>query len=1454
MNKSSTTKITHDEVHIGESIGSQARGKVDGLPVNDEYVKFDSTNHIAGEVLDVANKKVDTEKSKYTTDYLAKEQVGTDVVSKNESVHDPDTAGHMADISELHINSKIYSMNGDPSAKYLIETNKKYADYHTFLSSDYLLERVKADPEKVGKRLGDGYFEQQLVIDQISKLTGRPYLSTYGSDLEQFKALMDAGTTAAQEMNLTVGAALTAEQIASLTSDIVWLVEEVVNGEKVLVPEVYLASVREEDLTHTGALIVGGEVEIYSKQNIQNIGTIRADGTVDLRGQNLSNKGTVSGKNVNVQAEKTITNTGSIQAKEDASLKADTITNETIAEKTRYNELNQTDIKTTGTITAGKNLTLGAEDSIINKGGVLAADGDLNLHAGQNLDIAAVANEKHAAVAYGSSSAEIHSVRNQQGLVSGKNVTMTAGKDVTIIGGIVTAGKDTSVTAGGDVTMDAVKDLYSEESEVGHRGGSYYNHNKQADEAVRGTVIAGKEDITVRSGRDISLKGSSITSEAGKATLDAKNNIAIQNETETHERLHESHKESSGLLSSKSTDIYDYSHVNAVVGSSVSAGSVDMTSGKNTTVKGSGIVADHDVMIKTGGDLSVESAEQTSVSEYRKTVKKSGVLSGGGFGFTIGKEKQNDQYANQNSEQAGSTIGSLKGSVTMKAGKDAAIKGSSVIAKKNIAITGENVNIENTNSIYNSQEKHEYERSGLSVSIGGAAVENAAKAVGHVERAHQVEDKRLAALHGYEAYDTVREELPNLKEAAKNPSGNLGINVSIGSVKSQSESESTTVVSNGSQIKAEGDVAITSTEKDIIIKGSSVEGNDVTLNAKENLNITASENSNVTKQNSKFSSASIGASLGMGGLQGITAGYGQSEENIKENGTTYNESTVTADKELEFTSGKDTNVQDGKVSGEKVIGRVGWNLNLESKQDSNNYEEKNSSAGLNVDYTLGSHKTGIGGGASAGSIDSRYSSVTDQSGIYAGSEGFAIRVEKNTDLKGAVIDSQAPAEKNHLTTGTLTWEDIDNKADYKAGGYGIGYSKGGNTKLNEKGLMPTITPAVKGEAGNTTKAGIAEGTITITDKDNQKQDITKLNRDTKNGLNQLAQIFDKEDVKERQELIGILSKEGNKAIHKLAESKGWNEGSTEKVLAHGALGAILGDLSGGSALTGAMTGGVSEYVTGYLEKTKGKAWMEEHPDAVQNIAAVVGGALGSLAGEAESGAYNGQSGAKWNFLGFEMGTKDLLQNNLKKVDGSALTDKEAQDLAFAVEDIAEATDPYGASTDQLEKGDSDVQHAVKQYLKEQGFEEEGIDEYLKEYNRRIESYQYEMKLGTGGILKAVEVSGDAVENASDSPYVKHAIGAFNHISDAKDIVTSKQPENTAFGVVSGSVYGGMAVNVIMIGGMLFALEGGMFKAFAGAGGGYIGAKITDEVQQKLNHVDSKQENNKNKEEFKQEIK
>ena len=1165
--------------------------------------------------------------------------VPTDVEDKlsgnSAAENNPLNQDKLLGIESLNINSKIYKLNNDPSAKYLIETNKKYADYHEFLSSDYLLERVKADPEKVSKRLGDGYFEQKFVIEQIAKLTGRPYLGDYGSDMEQFAALMEAGAVAAEELNLEIGVALTAEQMASLTSDIVWLVEEEVNGQKVLVPEVFLAYVRAADLTNDGALIVGGDVAIYSKENIENIGTIRADGTVDLKGENINNLGgRITGENVKLDADKNITNKGgNIRARVDAILKGENIINEANVKESQYKGLNKKTVGNAGSISAGQNLSINAEKDIINKGSVLAADKNLDLNAGRNVDIVTVANEKHVGVVCPGSSAEIHSVENQHSVLSGGNVNINAGSDVDIQGGLIAADKDVNVNADGNVNLNAVTDSYSEETQVGSRGGSNYYHDKVVDEKVKGTNIAGKEDISVLAGSDINIKGSSLTSEEGKASLAAGGNVNITNENEYHEKLHESHEKSNGFLSSKTTDIYDYCNVNGVVSSNVSAGSVDIQSGKDTNVKGSNVAADNDVSIKTGGNLNIGSAEQTSESEYIKSVKKSGLLSGGGLGFTIGKEKQKDQYANQNVEQVASTVGSVKGNMNLDADKAANVKGSSIIAGKDINITGENVSIENSNSVYNAQEKHEFKRTGLSVSVGGNYVDVANNVVNSVKHAADVEDKRLGALVVVKGYKDADKAIRNIKDnGGGKVNENLSINVSLGTTKSKSESKSTTTVANASEVKAGGDVNVTSTKKDINITGSNVEGKDVTLNAKENLNITASETTNKLEQNSKSSSASIGASLELGKGPSYSISGSMSKGEVSANGTTYNESTVTANKDLSFASGNDTNIKGGKLSGEKVTGNIGGDLNIESKQDSNSYKENNKSIGASVG--LGSNKA-VSGSASVGKIDSKYESVTDQSGIYAGKEGFDIRVEDNTDLNGGIVSSTADADKNKLSTGTLTFEDIQNKADYKAGGAGIKVNKNNDAEYNEKGITPDIGMPASGEAESMTKATISKGAIEIRDKENQKQDINKLNRDTQNSLNKLGEIFDKNTIKEKQEFAGLFQKFAHDYIGGLTGKIGQDEKAALNTFVDG----LISAWTNGNFLAGASGTALLESMQNELEKIKDPALKQ-----------IVAGMMGALAGEfvggdAQAGASSAVSTEKYNWLAHEEQEKVALKLN-----------------------------------------------------------------------------------------------------------------------------------------------------------------------------------------------------------------
>ena len=129
-------------------------------------------------------------------------------------------------------------------------------------------------------------------------------------------------------------------------------------------------------------------------------------------------------------------------------------------------------------------------------------------------------------------------------------------------------------------------------------------------------------------------------------------------------------------------------------------------------------------------------------------------------------------------------------------------------------------------------------------------------------------------------------------------------------------------------------------------------------------------------------------------------------------------------------------------------GGVGGSLSLETVQDEKSYHEESHSAGITLSYDFTHGKSGLSGDLSKENRQSHYESASSQSGIYAGNEGFDISVKDNTHLKGAVIDSKGDAEKNTLRTGTLSWEDVENKADYRLSGKGIAVNKTPNAPYN----------------------------------------------------------------------------------------------------------------------------------------------------------------------------------------------------------------------------------------------------------------------------------------------------------------------------------------------------------------------------------------------------------------------
>ena len=339
------------------------------------------------------------------------------------------------------------------------------------------------------------------------------------------------------------------------------------------------------------------------------------------------------------------------------------------------------------------------------------------------------------------------------------------------------------------------------------------------------------------------------------------------------------------------------------------------------------------------------------------------------------------------------------------------------------------------------------------------------------------------------------------------------------------------------------------------------------------------------------------------------------------------------------------------------------------------------------------NKTGIFGSAGKSEIDSKYESVTDQSGIYAGKEGFDINVGEKTDLKGGIISSEAEKEKNKISTGTLTYEDIKNKAEYEASSTGINVDTSAGAEHKDAGVTPNIGVGAKDDAESTTKATVSEGEIEIRDKENQKQDLSGLNRDTKNSLNKLGEIFDKTKVEERQELAGLF---GEIAFNQIHYMKGTKE---QKALYHALVGGIMSKLTSGDFLAGASATAINKLVIGEIEKIAGK-----DPAMMQWLSAALGGVISELtSNNAQVGASAAASGTKNNYLFLDQRKQRDEELRLARERGASAEEIKAIEDKWAKIDAAqdEALAIFGYPAGEILEGtsprDIEMQNNVKKH-------------------------------------------------------------------------------------------------------------------------------------------------------------
>ncbi|ENB0837965.1 contact-dependent inhibition effector tRNA nuclease [Escherichia coli] len=1032
------------------------------------------------------------------------------------------------------------------------ETDPAYTDEKQFLGSSYILDRLGLKPEKDYRFLGDAAFDTRYVSNVILNQTGSRYINGTGSDLAQMKYLMDSAAAQQKALGLTFGVSLTAGQVAQLTRSILWWESVTINGQTVMVPKLYLSP---EDITlHNGSVISGNNVQLAGGNITNSGGSINAqnDLLLDSTGSidNL-NAGLISaGGSLDLSAIGDIGNISSVISGKTVSLESATgnISNLTRTEQwamnNGYNHFSGTDTGPLAAVRATDSLFMGAAGDISITGAAVSAGDSVLLAAGNDLNMNAIqAGERRR---YGGSGwYETHAVAPT--VTAGNSLMLSAGRDVNSQAAGITAENSMAIRAGRDVNMAA------ESTGAGDHDSTFSMKTVHDSVRQQGTDMTSGGDITVTAGRDITSVATAVTAK-GDIRVNAGHDIVLGTATESDYHYSESGETRNRLLSHQTTRTITEDSVTREKGSLLSGNRVTVNAGNNLTVQGSDVVADRDVSLAAGNHVDVLAATSTDTSWRFKETKKSGLTGTGGIGFTTGSSKttHDRREAGTTQSQSASTIGSTAGNVSITAGKQAHISGSDVIANRDISITGDSVVVDPGHDRRTVDEKFEQKKSGLTVALSGTVGSAINNAVTSAQETKESSDSRLKALQATKtALSGVQAGQAATMATATGDPNATGVSLSLTTQKSKSQQHSESDTVSGSTLNAGNNLSVVATGKnrgdnrgDIVIAGSQLKaGGNTSLDAANDVLLSGAANTQKTTGRNSSSGGGVGVSIGAGGNgAGISvfASVNAAKGSEKGNGTEWTETTIDSGKTVTINSGRDTVLNGAQVNGNRIIADVGHDLLISSQQDTSKYDSKQTSVAAGGSFTFGS-MTGSGYiAASRDKMKSRFDSVAEQTGMFAGDGGFDITVGRHTQLDGAVIASTATPDKNHLDTGTLGFSDLHNEADYKVSHSGISLSGGGSFGDKFQGNMPGGMISAGGHSGHaegTTQAAVAEGIITIRDRDNQKQNLANLSRDPVHANDSISPIFDKEKEQRRLQTVGLISDIGSQ-VADIARTQG----------------------------------------------------------------------------------------------------------------------------------------------------------------------------------------------------------------------------------------------------------------------------------------------------------------------------
>ncbi|EFU0743328.1 filamentous hemagglutinin, partial [Escherichia coli] len=873
----------------------------------------------------------------------------------------------------------------------------------------------------------------------------------------------------------------------------------------VQVPQVY-ARVKPGDVNSAGALIAGRDMVMKLDSDLFNSGKLAGKQTVQLSAENIHNQaGTIQGANVSLTARTDINSTGGLLQATDSLLAM-----------------------------AGRDISLTTTTRTAQR------------DAGQN----------HFERTSIDSVAGVY-VQNDQG-----RLVLQAGRDMNLTAAtVVNQGKDslTQLSAGRDMTLSTVT--------TSAQDNITWDKNNRLSQGVTqstGSTLAGNGDVTLTAGRDMTSQAASLSAQKGLALM-AGHDVTLTGAQNTRS-LDEYHKVtgSSGMLSKTTTTTHDVTDRRTMTGSELNGDTVSIGAGHNLNVTGSSVAGDNRVSLAAGNNLSIGTLTESNRETHLKQEKKSGLMSSGGVGFSVGSQSLKVTDTATDTTQKGSTVGSVHGDVSLQAGNRLTVNGSDLIAGRDMALSGKEVSITAATDQHVQTHTVEQKTSGLTLALSGTAGSALNTTVETVQAAKSAGNSRLEALQGVKAALSGAQAVQagRLAEAQGNQKENnntVGISLSYGSQSSKSEQQSEQTVAKGSTLTAGNNLSIQATgsgakgvDGDLTIQGSQIKaGNNVLLQANRDVNLVSAENTSKLEGKNTSSGGSVGVGIGVGpGGSGfsLSASVNQGKGSEKGNGTTHTETTVDAGKQLTIISGRDTTLTGAQAGGETVKVDAGRHLTLTSEQDSDRYDSKQQNASAGGSFTFGSMSGSASVSLSRDKMHSNYDSVQEQTGIFAGRGGSDVTTGQHTQLNGAVIASTATADKNRLDTGTLGFSDTENRADFKTEHQSAGLSTGGSVAGNFLGNMANnllVGANHEGHADSTTQSAVSAGNITIRDTQSQKQDVADLNRDAAHANQTLSPIFDREKEQQRLQQAQLIGEIGNQ-VADIARTEGQIAGEKAK--------------------------------------------------------------------------------------------------------------------------------------------------------------------------------------------------------------------------------------------------------------------------------------------------------------------